>query len=1139
MGGHNDRDESPSANSDLDEVLAAYLLSVENGEHPNRAAFIADHPQLADELREFFANHDRIAELAQPLNTTKSERVVNPVPMKIRYFGDYEIVEEIGRGGMGVIYKARQKSLDRVVALKMLLDGGLESRLDVQRFRIEAEAAAGLDHPHIVPIYEVGSHEGRQYFSMKLVEGGNLSQRVANNPFPSREAARLMVTIALTVHYAHQRGILHRDLKPANILLDVAGEPMVTDFGLATRVERENELTLTGTVLGTPSYMAPEQAAGQTRSLTTATDVYGSGAVLYSMLTGRPPFVGQNSLEILSQVREREPLRPSAIAPQVGRDLDTICLKCLEKDPARRYPSAEALAADLQRWLQGEPIAARSTGPLERAAKWVRRNPVAAALAVVSIVATFAVVIASVGRKYNAQLATINSSLEAANQRLETATSQLQSTLQILQKEKDEADKHRKRAKEAESKARRYLYAAQMVQVEQARQQDQKDRIVPLLRSVIPEDADQEDLRGMEWHMLWRLYHGEDSRLRGHKGPVTAVAFSPDDRLLASAADDSTIKLWDVVTGKERRTLKGHTARVNGVSFNRDGTHLASACADGTVKIWSVATGSEIISIAAHDAAVTCIAFSPDNRHLASGSEDKLVRVWEVSTSKCVKNKSLVGAVISLDFSPDGKHIACVTRMEDKNKLSVPTIWEPFSGTEVVLKDDRQSLTAVAYSPDGKWLAMADDGRTTFNIREPKPSRIALWDVSGEPLSFPLGQHAAAITRIAFSPNGKWLVSASLDQTVKVWNIANSQEVRVFQEQSGVYSVAFSPDSHRLVSGSGDGTVRIWSLPEAEPNTLQTGPVNDVSYSPDGKRIAAFLYGQSHSVVLDPYNGRELLQLPYDKSISPWGRLGRLQWSRDGKFIGQHFTVRDSTTGEIYKQFPSKLESFKVAFSSDASIFAAAGGRSDTVQTFDVASGKLRQTFRVTPWAVSVAISPDDKQLAAGSGMTTPTGVVKIWNLTTGQSSQVLESPSYSGVWDVAFSPDGKQLAAASGYYQSSSKWNIPGEVIVWNVDTGVALHRLRGHQNCVWNVAFSPDGKRLASASGTRRPEPGEVKIWDLETGQNVCTLAGHTKVIYGVAFSPCGRRLATASEDGTINIWDGTPLAVSPASVKLAEVH
>ncbi len=398
----------------LDDVLARYLEAEDAGAAPERREWIERYPQFADELALFFGNQDEVSRVAAPLRPARSRSGDtsrpsadhtpsgdrNPAhavaPSAMRRVGDYELIEEIARGGMGVVYKARDVRLQRLVALKMILAGRLASVEDLERFRSEARAAAGLDHPHIVPIYEVGEHEGQPFFAMRLVEGECLGQDLPRWTRQPRAAAGLVARTARAVHYAHQHGILHRDLKPANILVDADGEPHVTDFGLAKLVNADSHLTHSGAILGTPSYTAPEQASGKTELVTTAADVYSLGAILYALVTGRPPFRADNPMDTARQVVENDPVRPTVHNPDLDRDLETICLKCLEKEPARRYRSAEALAEDIERWLANEPIEARRTSRVERAWKWARRRPAQAGLVAVSTAAALALAVGMV-----------------------------------------------------------------------------------------------------------------------------------------------------------------------------------------------------------------------------------------------------------------------------------------------------------------------------------------------------------------------------------------------------------------------------------------------------------------------------------------------------------------------------------------------------------------------------------------------------------------------------------------------------------------------------------------------------------------------------------------------------------------------
>jgi serine/threonine protein kinase len=362
----------------------------------------------------------------------------------VRYFGDYEIEKELGHGGMGVVYKARQVSLARPVALKMIKAGVLADEAELRRFQNEAEAVALLDHPGVVPVYEVGEHDGQKYFSMKLVEGGNLAGKLDEFVATPKAAATLLAETAEAVHHAHMRGILHRDLKPANILIDSENHPHVTDFGLAKRIDADLELTVSGAIMGTPAYMSPEQADGRRGSITTATDVYGLGAVLYALLAGEPPFGGESLVDTLQAVKERPPDSPRKVNPKVPRDLETICLKCLAKDPRRRYASAQALADDLRSWLDSRPIAARRVGPAERAWLWCKRKPAVAALAASVILA----VVGGTTGIFFVQ-AKANTELRSANGKLDQANTQLKSSNTLLERQRSRAEEREKQAIDA------------------------------------------------------------------------------------------------------------------------------------------------------------------------------------------------------------------------------------------------------------------------------------------------------------------------------------------------------------------------------------------------------------------------------------------------------------------------------------------------------------------------------------------------------------------------------------------------------------------------------------------------------------------------------------------------------------------
>lgn len=587
---------SPEYDERLQEILAEYLELTESGSKPDRESFLARYPELADELAAFLDDRDSIEKFVAPIRDKKktaveieptigTEEAAPPEPGEVvRYFGDYELLEEIARGGMGVVYEARQVSLNRIVALKMILAGQLASEQDVQRFHTEAEAAANLDHPNIVPIYEVGEHEGLHYFSMGFVDGHSLAERLAEGPLPAREAAELTKTLANAVAYAHEQGVIHRDLKPANVLIDRRGEPRITDFGLARREDDDSGMTATGQILGTPSYMPPEQALGKNEEIGPQADVYALGATLYALLTGRPPFQGASIVETLKQLQEQEPVSPRQLNAAVPSDLETICLKCLEKEKERRYVSAADFSEELDRYVNGKPITARPIGRRERAWRWCKRNPIVAAL-VFAVAASLAV-----GITVASVLAVV------AYQRAELARA-----------EEMRANREKTRAENQLERAEWLLYVNQLssAQAEIAVNNVLRKSASDLRTQLDNEagarrrlDACRWDLRGWEHDYLFSQLNEPD--FWAHGASLLGVFYSPNGRQLATAHTTGAIKIWDVASNMELFELYVEGDRVTHLAFSPEGNSLAALYVNGAIKIWNLQSRSVATVIEGH-----------------------------------------------------------------------------------------------------------------------------------------------------------------------------------------------------------------------------------------------------------------------------------------------------------------------------------------------------------------------------------------------------------------------------------------------------------------------------------------------------------------------------------------------------------
>jgi WD40 repeat protein/tRNA A-37 threonylcarbamoyl transferase component Bud32 len=1167
-------DSKVSTGGPLDAIIADYLQQVETGMVPDRESLLAAHPELAERLRAFFANYDRLdrqaAELrlsADPNHTTDQGLPLDADAIglaglpRVRYFGDYELLEVIARGGMGVVYKARQVSLNRLVALKMILKGELAIERDVARFRAEAEAAANLDHPHIVAIYEVGEHDGQQYYAMRYVEGTSLARHPRSD---AGSEAQLLAVVAHAVHHAHVRGILHRDLKPSNILVNTAGAPLVTDFGLAKRVDADRSLTDSGALIGTPRYMAPEQAASR-KDLTVAVDVYSLGVVLYERLTGRTPFTGETMLEVLRQVREAEPPRPSSVMPGLDTDLETICLKCLEKDPGRRYGSAAALADDLERWLRGEPTIARPAGRLERMVKWVRRRPTAAALLLISLVALVTLVSGSIAftLRLQEQVYQTEQAREDADNKANQLTIQAtRLTIQVEETDKawkdanDKAEKLREKAIELKDKSAsleralghsNQLLADSRIQLIASALRDGQITVARDRLDDVPPNE-----RFWDWHYLKRQQEGSLFTLYGHGGPVNCLAYSADGSRLASGGDpDGTVRVWDAHTGQELLTARDYVQKVNSVALNSNGALLAIAVSEATspnnglIKIWDVRAGQQVVTIRTNVAGGPGeVAISPDGTRVTNGQ-----KIWDAHTGKELPGLSLPWPG-SVTFSPDGSRLATAS---DKVR-----VWDCLTGKQLLeFKHTREfgwGVERMAFSADGARLITSiwgSPGGRPSGVPTSYSTKVWAARTGEELLEFKELESVAgrprnlAIRCIAFSPDGT-RIARGTHGVAKIWDIRTGREVLALVGHTDeVLSVAFSPDGAHLATGSRDQTVKVWHARPVQDSPVlkaHSAPVNCVVFSPDGIRLAACgasgVRGGTDGVkVWDVRTGQELLTIPGPRTslvFSPDGAhlAGIGAWPRAR---GGEVKVWDAHTGQELLTIPGSFRS--VAYSPDGARLATGGL---PVKVLDARTGKVLLEIQDRSAGIarsgsgsrriqdrwvhtSVVFSSDESRLAGVNQ-----AGAKVWDSNTGEELLSLEDP---GAQCMAFSPDGSRLVIGSipSGPPVSSPRSIHPTVTVWDAHTGQQLFKQKLDVQLLSCVAFSADGARLAvgSEGAWQQGVPGEVTLLDARTGQPLLMLKGQSAGVSSVAFSRDGTRLASGGRHGPplrgeVRIWD-----------------
>ena len=1093
--------------------------------------FGRNHPEHADSICEFLDNNDLVVDAIVGLRGGGEKPVVDTAfaptmdshsqnPSKkfeigdsLRYVGEYEIVDEIARGGMGIVFRARQSKLRRDVALKMILSGRLASEADVDRFHREARAAAALKHPNIVSVHEVGQHEGHHYFTMDFVDGRSLASIISEETLSPRKAAELLKTVALAIEYSHEHGVLHRDLKPANILIDADGQPHVTDFGLAKTLAEDAtnvDLTATGQILGTPSYMSPEQAGAKHQLVSVASDVYSLGAIMYACLSGRGPFVADSAVDTIRQVLEKEPVALRLLSPQVPRDLETICLKCLQKEPSKRYGSAEELAHDLGRFLDGRPIAARPVGVVGKTVRWCRRNPLVAALL---MMVTLSLAGGTAGSTHFAIQENHRADAEAderqrADDQTEIAIKAQQQTAEALQAARTAeaiASQERETARQALAKS----------QLDLAEREFERGKFVEA-QKILGETP--EDFRDENWRFL--AAHSRDFTAQlsiPRVGSALQVRFLPQEDRIAARFVYGRIGIFSV-TGQRMGPFLGTSASRVSFDLDRTGNRLAYARSAREVVVQDVATGQVVRSWQCNIGRSGHVMLSPDGEVVLAAGVTQLT-AYSTQTDSPLWTRPYHG--VSPAFSPDGRMVAIlaskvglelniqlletatgkVVRTLDatadnpeKTSLQFNQSGDRLAclgGDEMILWDPQTAAKIRAlHFPGETVIRLSPDGTSVATI---SGARIRLWDSPSGRLLRSLNGAGDQIRELAFSPDGKLLLSAQVssnDAEINVWPTRLAEEiasVRFSPGESNSRSVIFDHDASKFYA-SVDRSAGAWETRSGSQTWKHTTPNNirDLTIHPVDGSILLSRWGRPRFTHVSP-TGEALdgagISIPLGASLG-FNRTGELLLTVEGAFnntaAGQSLSVFEYPSGNVLRKIS----------------FADISGEIDPYQPF-------------------AAFCLDDAAVATAS----KAGGITVWDWKAGTPLREIDATQTGSIAALASSPDGRHLATCG-----PDRW-----IRVWEAATGRLETAFRAHWEGVTFVKFSPDGRDILSGS-----ETGVVRIHDAATGEERLALYGLSTPVRDADFSPDGTLIAAITKDGITTVWDRK---ISSAAAKLPE--